>query len=214
MNKPPANEQDLVYALVKIRKSLEHGNQRSTLWTLTFFCDWVLHAELDRAGAKKILDTLDKRLGRFNPARPDQFDPDGMVQKILSLELFREHLLGFLKLNHLPSVWAEDQFAWSKTVMLYGEQVRDTPLVMTRKNYKFRYLQKVVVTACDPDQGIVQANPGERFWGLRCSSHSTMAELFPWDTRQTSPNRLQAGQHKGCSSCDRKGEDSNPCRSD
>jgi len=179
VNKPPANKQDVVYALVEIRKVLEHANQRKALWTLTFFCDWALHTKLDRAGASKILGMLDARLGRFNPAKRDQFDENGMIHEILSLNLFRQHLLAFLTQNHLPTVWAEDQFAWNKTLMFYGDQVRDTPLIMARKDYRFKYLRKLIVTACEPDPAIIKANPGQKYWGLRWQFTLNDGRTFP-----------------------------------
>jgi len=167
MNKEPADGPGLIYALVKIRKVLEHEKKKTAQWTLTFFCDWVLHTKLDREGAKKILDLLDKRIWTFNPARPETIDPDGMVAKILSFDLFREHLQKFLYEHDLPTVWAEDHYAWKKTVVLYGEQVRDTPLVLTRKEFKFRKLKKLVISACDPDEATVKANPREKWYGFK-----------------------------------------------
>lgn len=167
MNEPPADARDLVYALIKIRKVLEHDKQKRAYWTLTLFCDWILHTELLGDGAKKILEMLDKRLGGFNPSTPESIDPDGMVHKILSFDLFRGHLWDFLRRNHLPTVWAEDEFAWKKTVLLYGEQVHDTPLVMTRKSYKFKYLRRLVIAACEPAEEIVEANPTQKHYGFK-----------------------------------------------
>jgi len=167
MNKAPADGPGLMYALVKIRKVLEHEKKKTAYWTLTFFCDWTLHTQLEREGAKKILDLLDKRIWSFNPAKPETIDPDGMVSKILSFDLFREHLLGFLKRHDLPTVWAEDEFAWKQTVVLYGEEVRDTPLVLTKKDFKFKKLKKLVISACIPDDGTVKANPNDKWYGFR-----------------------------------------------
>ena len=167
MNEPPRAEKDVVYALVEIRKVLEHDAEAERLWTLRFFCDWAVHTTLDRGGAQKILTFLDERLGHFNPASPENVDPDGLVHKILSFDLFREHLLEFLTTNDLRAMWAEDDFVWKKFLVLYGEIVRDTPLFMTRRNYEFRYLRQLVITACEPSQAIVQANPGQRFHGFK-----------------------------------------------
>ncbi len=167
MNKPPANGQELIYALVKIRKVLEHEKKKTAYWTLTFFCDWILHTQLWGEGAKRIMELLDTRIWSFNPAKPETIDPDGKVSQILSFDLFREHLLDFLKRHDLPTVWAEDDFAWKQTVVLYSEEVRDTPLVLTRKNLKFKRLKKLVISACTPSEAVVKANPIEKYYGLR-----------------------------------------------
>jgi len=178
MNKAPANGQDLTYALVKIRKVLEHEKKKTAYWTLTFFCDWVLHTQLHGEGARRILELLDKRIWTFNPLKPETIDPDGMVAKILSFDLFREHLLIFLTRHDLPTVWAEDYFAWKRAVVLYGEEVRDTPLVLTKKDFKFKRLKKLVISACEPDAGTAKANPNDKWYGFKWEFTPTKGPSF------------------------------------
>jgi len=167
MNKAPSAKQDVVYALTRIRKILEHDNAKRTYWTLTFFCDWVLHTKLSLDGARKILTALDERLGRFVPGQPETIDPDGVVGDILSFALLGKHLREFLERNDLPTVWVADHLVWNKVVMLYGELVKDTPLVMSREGYQLKYLERLVITACEPSEDIVKANPGQKFSGFR-----------------------------------------------
>ncbi|HXX17956.1 MAG TPA: hypothetical protein VEJ46_01000 [Candidatus Acidoferrum sp.] len=166
MNKPPERKQDVVHALVQIRKILEYDGERDAFSALRFYCDWALHTRLDRRGAKLILGILDDRLGRYQPWIPESIDPDGKVLQILSFNLFQRQLYDFLRRNDLPTVWAEDWFAWQKTIALYGEQVRHIPLIVTRKDYKFRYLQRLVITACEPSKKIVETNPNENHFGF------------------------------------------------
>ncbi len=167
MNKPPATEADVFYALGEIRKVLEHDCERKTSWVLTFFCDWALHTKLEGAGARQILRKLDERLSRFNPAEPGSIDPDGEVSQILSFDLLRGSLFEFCKRNDLPTAWAEDEFWWRKFVVLYGELVREAPLVVTRQEGNLTYLQKLVIAACEPSQTIVEANPGTKHYGFK-----------------------------------------------
>lgn len=47
LNGKPANEKDVVYAFVKIRKVLEHAGQKKKYERLNLFCNWLLHVELD-----------------------------------------------------------------------------------------------------------------------------------------------------------------------
>jgi hypothetical protein len=164
MNRPPRNSPELVYVLVKIRKFLEHSNLKKQFWMLTFFCDWVLHTKLDRSGARKILEIFDSQLGKFNPAEPDKLHWKDEALKTLSLDVLRDQLLDFLNQSRLPSVWAKDEFVWKDTLRFYGEEVRDTPLTLTGKNLK--HLRRLVITACEPAECIVEANPPQTWWGL------------------------------------------------
>lgn len=164
MNRPPTNGPEVVYVLVKIRKFLEHRSLKKQLWFLSFFCDWVLHHKLDRSGAKKILGMFDSQLGNFNPEHPDQLYWQDHVHKLFSLDEWRDELLQFLNQNRLPSVWAQDDFAWNETLRLYSEEVQDTPLILTGTNLK--YLRQLVITACEPAECIVKANPQYRWWGI------------------------------------------------
>jgi hypothetical protein len=157
----------VVYAIVEIRKMLEHDAQIRQFETLAFFCDWAVHTRLNRYGARQIVTLLDDRLSHFDPAHPGTVDPDGLVHKILSFDLFREQLLEFLRRNDLPTMWAEDDFIWKKFVVLYGEVVRDVPLSMTREDYEFWYLRNVVIAASEPSEAIIKANPGQTFYGFK-----------------------------------------------
>ena len=167
MNKPPERKQDVVHGLVQIRKILEYDGAKNASPSLRFYCDWALHTKLDRSGAKHILGTLDERLGRYRPWSPESIDPDGKVAQILSFNLFQISLLHFLRRNDLPTVWSEDWFAWQKTITLYGDQVRNIPLTVTRKDYRFRYLQKLVISACVASEEIAEANPNDDHFGFR-----------------------------------------------
>lgn len=167
MNKPPERKQEVVYTLVQVRKILEHDGNGDEASLLRFYCDWAFHTKLDRRGAAYILRILDERLGQYRPWSPETIDPDGRVSQVLSFDLFNRCLSDFSRQNDLPTVWTEDWFAWQKTIMFYGEQVRHTPLIMTRKDYKFRYLQKLVIAACEPSREIVEANPNEAHFGFK-----------------------------------------------
>jgi hypothetical protein len=166
LNKPPETKKCVTYALVQIRKVLEYDKESEGYSGLKFFCDWAMHIKLEWNGAQKILSVLDERLGHYNPLVPESIDPDGKAWEIFSFQLFRNHLLAFLKKYDLPTMWAEDQFVWNKMLMLYGEQLCHTPLTMTRKDYKFRYLQKLVIASLEPSKEIVEANPHEKHFGF------------------------------------------------
>lgn len=122
-------KQDVVYALVEIRKILDYDGY-NTDSVLRFYCDWALHTRLNHRGAQQILNILDQRLGQYRPWSPESIDPDGMVRQILSFNLFQRHLFEFLHRNDLPKLWAEDLFAWQQTIILCGKHVQHTPLTV------------------------------------------------------------------------------------
>lgn len=199
MNKPPERKQEVVYALVQVRKLLEHDGNRDEASLLRFYCDWAFHTKLDRRGAAYILRILDERLGQYRRWSPENIDPDGRVGQVLSFDLFNRGLSDFLRRNDLPTVWTKDWFAWQKTIMFYGEQVRHTPLIMTRKGYKFRYLQKLVIAACEPSREIVEANPNEAHFGFKWQfTLNVMATPSAYHRHRTWPCRRPDGKHWAC----------------
>jgi len=166
MNKPPEKKQDVSHALVQIRKITEFDHQQQRDGILVFFCDWSLHTKLDRSvAAKEIVRLLDESFKTFRPWLAGS-DQDRIISRVVSFDLFREKLHSFLGRNDLPTVWTEDQFAWQKVIDLYEQQVRNTPLVITRKDYHLLYTQRVVVSACDPTRAMMDANPGGKWTGF------------------------------------------------
>ena len=100
-----------------------------------------------------------------HPAKPDQLYWKDFPLNLLSLDVLRHEFLEFLTQNRLPSVWAKDDFAWKETLKFYGEEIRDTPLILKGKNLK--HLRKLVITSCEPAESIVKANPQYTWWGLK-----------------------------------------------
>lgn len=109
---------------------------------------------------------------------------------MLSFDLFNRCLSDFSRRNDLPTVWTEGWLVWQKTITLYGKQVRHTPLMMTPKDYKFRYLQKLVIAACEPARDIVEVNPSQADFGFKwqfslndgytfCLSHTSNLAMPP-----------------------------------
>ena len=189
LDEPPSNERDVTYALVEIRKILERDGTKKTHWTLGFYCDWALHTQLTGRDAKRILNMLDERLGRFDPKYPESIDPDGAVHEVLSFSLLRKHLQDFCGRDELPTVWTDDMFAWLKFAQIYGEIVRDTPLLNLAKTHNFRYLRELVIVACEPSEEIVMADPKERHFGFKWKFTSNRGEssLMPFTSNLPDP---------------------------
>lgn len=167
MQEPPKTEPDVVYTLVEIRKLLEHEQAKAQYEALTFFCDWVVHISLTRSkGGRKVLKILDDRLGRYNPKEPWNIDPDGQVHAIMSLDRFNRELNAFCQRVQLPTKWTDDLRTWRKLILLYGEIVRDVPVVITRKDYRFKYLKRLEIIGLEPSNAIAEANPHMKWFGL------------------------------------------------
>jgi hypothetical protein len=164
LNKPPETKACVTYALVQIRKILDFDKDWEHSSTLKFFCDWALHTQLDRKEAKRILTILDEVFGRHRATDGDE--PFGKILDFVSFQIFRNHLFEFLSRQDLPTAWAEDDFVWNNMLRLYSEQVCHTPLTMTRKDYKFQYLQKLVIASLGPSRAIVDANPQDKHFGF------------------------------------------------
>src|SRR5260370_41789128 len=100
----PADQMEVVYAFVKIRKMLEHDRHKQKYALVNLFCNWLLHTELTDSTVEEVLDALDGEFRNFNPARPHEFDPKGIVSDTVSLQIFRNELMDFLHENDLPTV--------------------------------------------------------------------------------------------------------------
>src|ERR1700723_1570474 len=59
LEKPPATEADVVYALVQVRKFLEREKSGSSFGHITFFCDWAAHTSLSYANTQELLRIVD-----------------------------------------------------------------------------------------------------------------------------------------------------------
>lgn len=163
----PQTEGDVVYTMVEIRKLLEHSCAKEKYATLTFFCDWAVHVELSRSsGGRKILQTLDEVLGRYDSKHPENLDPDGKVFALVSLDLFNRQLNQFCKDAGLPMDWTDDWRLWQKFALLYSEVIREVPVTITREDYPFKYLTRLELSNLEPAKAVVDANPGKKYVGF------------------------------------------------
>jgi len=149
LGKPPGNEADVVYTFVEIRKLLERERKKTEFKALTFFCDWVVHVELNRGSTPDMLSVLDGRLGNLDLARPDDIGAEQEVHRFISLGLLKEELERFCDEMELPTNWATDPTSWYECVKFYGEVVRDCALTVNRPGHAQRYTHKVVLATTE-----------------------------------------------------------------
>jgi hypothetical protein len=190
LNEEPQKKQDVVHVLIQIRKVLEHDGKPARYEGLKFFCDWVAHPKLAGTGAREVLRMLDQHLPPFC-GNPESVDPQGVVHKILSFDLFRQELLAFLRAaeNDLPTRWAEDDFTWKTVVQFYGQQVQNTPLVIDNNKHALSYIRRVEIVACEPVKHIVDANPGQKWHGFKWDITLNDGNTFPWPYTSNVPDK-------------------------
>ena len=129
LNEGITTEVQVVYLLVGIRKLIERDAQGEKYRNLNFYCDWVLHSELDRCGAKAILREFDKA----HPLRKSGIDLPQELRKeiddISGMRFFEEELTRFLESYGLPPI-AENVNGWSHFFHLYTQVIQDIPLMV------------------------------------------------------------------------------------
>ncbi|MGD0698056.1 MAG: hypothetical protein ABSA41_18055 [Terriglobia bacterium] len=147
LGEPPRTEADVVYVLVEIRKFLEREGKakEDEFSTLKFFCDWVLHVELEGTGARKVLASLDPEIGVSGPVNLPEVKPSSALYRLLSLESLLEEIMRFCTENKLPTDWAFKPTMWRECMRLYGQVVMDCPLAITRKGASTRYIKQLTI---------------------------------------------------------------------
>jgi hypothetical protein len=171
----PASEAAVAYTLIEVRKCLERMGNRSGFKILTFFCDWVVHVQLDRSGgAKDALSVLDSRLGDLKFGSGDG-GYDFEVHRFLIFDGLLEELDRFCVETKLPARWTRDPTLWYGFVRYYGEIVRDCPLVVNRRPAdSLPYIRRVVLTAVPPEHAEADHAGFKLEWEFTLSDERSM----------------------------------------
>ena len=150
----PCSEAEVVYVLVEVRKFLERGGkaQEEQYSTLKFFCDWILHVELCRTGARMALERLDAEIGASRGINPLEVGPSSELYRLMSLEPLREEIKRFCSENELPADWAINPTTWKECMRLYGHVVLDCPLTITGEKPSARYIKRLTLTNASDSQ--------------------------------------------------------------
>ncbi len=129
LNNGITTEVQVVYLLVGIRKLIERDDQRKQYSKLNFYCDWVLHSELDRSGAKEILREFDKAHPLWKSGMNLPRELENKIKDISGMESFEKELTSFLESYGLPPV-AQGVDGWSNFFHLYIQVIQDIPLTV------------------------------------------------------------------------------------
>jgi len=142
----PKGEADVAYALILMRKLLERDRRQDEFATLKFFCDWVVHTELSRRGARDQISRLDARLRNMNLANPNDIGQDLEIFRFISFDGLFNEMKKFCNEMGLARCWTGHPLAWTEFVKFYGEIVRDCPLEVKQAG-KNPQLKRVVLKA-------------------------------------------------------------------
>ena len=136
------SEAEVVYLLVGIRKLLERdGRLKRTYPKLKFYCDWVLHPELDRKDAREILESKS-------------------IKQILEMNVFRDALSDFLAAK------LDAQVEWQDFLRLYVRIISDIPLKLKEEG---NVREKATVRECYEVEWETFDQQGSETGGLRVS---------------------------------------------
>lgn len=124
-------EPKALYLLAEIRKYIDGYNQtdEDKYPNLYFFCDWVLHIQMDRTPAKTILKRFQSISSGINNLKEIS---NNFIEKEKNFYLFADlkaELRNFLRSNGLPLRLVENSGSWFKFKKLLVEILMDCPLV-------------------------------------------------------------------------------------
>lgn len=122
------SECDIIILLfVWIRKELESSNENNELKTLKFFCDWTLHAKMDRTGSNLIAD-LQSTIIEYKSDVNNQ-----LIQKIKDVLLtnFKSQLQTFFTTREIITNVLSDETEWNIFLTNLLETLMQTPVILT-----------------------------------------------------------------------------------
>lgn len=130
-------EEDLLFFLVKARKLLERKDLKGDYPLLRFYCDWSVHAAMDRQGARQILERVDDLTDRHLKGDANALRE---VASLLSLGGFRAEIARFCNEFRLPDYLAADSDVWDQFRYLFVSNISDCPLILLRPSRHVRAL--------------------------------------------------------------------------
>jgi hypothetical protein len=124
-------EPKVIYLFVEIRKFLDSCNSKTKnkYPNLYFFCDWVLHIQMDRSPTQEILKRFEKIVnGQKNIKDISKVFINREVDFYMFYDL-KEELIYFLQENNLPYKKIKDNVDWPIFRKLLVEILKECPLV-------------------------------------------------------------------------------------
>ena len=139
-----AQEKDLVYLLVEIRKLIDREPKYQDP-VIRSFSNWVVHTELTqpREGTTEILQEFDTLVtmaveGNSSKDIPRHFNFDRLQTQL-------RELLAFF---NLPTELTDDNDQWVTFLFLYASVVGDCPITFTASTPRPKYLRELELRGC------------------------------------------------------------------
>jgi len=141
LRKKPVEKEMVVYLMVEIRKFIERTEEESQRWhSLKYWCDWVVHTQLDKKFARETLNRMEKYIIE-NP--DNKFHRSAFNIEFVSLENLRWELDEFLTSNELPNQIINVP-PWDDFGKYLVEVLRDCPLIKTDGLVRgFQFIKKL-----------------------------------------------------------------------
>jgi hypothetical protein len=150
LREPIESERQVVYLLVELRKLLELRDELNNWTSIKFHCDWAVHAKLDGPLAQSLVRLFDRHLELLEVGRPPhasaeyEFRLVDDLNRMISLDRFREELTKLIERLHLDSSIVRDDERWQGFAEAYCGVISDCPLRCTGKG--LRHAEEVVLT--------------------------------------------------------------------
>lgn len=122
-----ASESDCLRVFTLARELLEGRADKSGFSTLAFYGDWCLHAELNRANAKRLLAQVQAIFDR--DAGGEEVDICVEVSRLLSLAGLRSELAKLLVAEGLPTFFVDSQRNWGAVARKLLTDLTHKPIV-------------------------------------------------------------------------------------
>lgn len=135
-------EPKALYILAEIRKYIDGYDEedKDKYPNLYFYCDWVLHIQMDRAPTKTLLNRFESLFSSISDLKEISRLFKEKEKDFYELVDLREELRYFLKKNGLPIELVENGKRWFEFKKLLTEILLDCPLVKNNGRVnKFAY---------------------------------------------------------------------------
>ena len=131
LQRTPLEESLVVHLFVLARKLLERlpRETREQFQTLDFFCNWTLHAELDRGGVPVLIARLQKIVWRHPGPTANNATFSEEVSRTLSLGRVREEFNRLLQF-HAPDSKLNTDARWEDIVRSLLQTISQCPLTL------------------------------------------------------------------------------------
>jgi hypothetical protein len=135
---PIVTEERVVYALVEVRKLMDRRKvPREQLKPVRFFCDWIVHIELDhkkgwQTDIMKFADSVIERGLSWD--RLPQQEKEFMIESF-SLDSVRQQLIRWLSEQGVSALALGFTSGWYWFIRKYAEVVGDCPLTLRGGQY-------------------------------------------------------------------------------